>query len=152
MCIEKGIVPESFYISKHQVLFRACVEMVNERKTVDVITLPQYLKKEKELEKAGGDEYIETLLEQCPTDAHAEFYADIVFDCYLKRRLIDEARRIAETGYSNQEAEISVSQAEEAIFKISALKRAPLKNWESLLNELREEIKRIVETKKGLSG
>ncbi len=91
--------PEHFYEDKHQSIFSAIIDLYQEREPVDVVTVIQRLRKQKDLKEIGGAEYLAELVNRVPTAAHAESYARTVKDLYTKRQLIGAAQKIAEMGF-----------------------------------------------------
>ena len=68
----------SFYENQHKIIFKTISLMFEKGKTVDSITLIDYLKKNKDLKKAGDSYYITDLVEQAPSSENVDHYAEIV--------------------------------------------------------------------------
>ena len=90
--------PEHFYEDKHQSIFSAIIDLYQEREPVDVVTVIQRLRKQKDLKEIGGAEYLAELVNRVPTAAHAESYARTVKDLYTKRQLIGRLRKLPRWG------------------------------------------------------
>lgn len=95
------LVPEDFYRDSHQVLFAAIIRMYRAGKPVDAISLIDELTARCLLVKAGGEETIADALEQTPHSAHARYYAQIVKQRAVSRRVIEEAVQMQRDAYSN---------------------------------------------------
>jgi len=92
--------PEVFYDPRHQIIYRTLIEMFEQREPIDVITLQQRLKDAppwedgrqggpvNRLEMAGGLAYLASLPDAVPSAANLAYYANIVYEKYLLRRLI----------------------------------------------------------------
>lgn len=91
--------PEMFHIRAHQKLFAVITEMFAAGKPVDLLLTTQQLRDDGILDQVGGNSYIERLIDETPTDSHAEYYCDIVRQKYLARRVIDEARNLIAEAY-----------------------------------------------------
>jgi len=114
-----------FYIPKHEIIYDAILSLYSHGEPTDVITVTDELTKLGELSRAGGAEYLHTLTSLVPTAANAGYYANIVTEKALLRRLVEAGTRITQMGYkaegevldlvNNAQAEIySVTGAQEA--------------------------------------
>lgn len=115
--------PEDFYRSSHQKIYRAMLEISEMQKPVDLITLTAEIQGKNLLEEVGGVSYLTDLANSVPTAANIEYYAKIVEEKSVLRKLIKVATEIASTGYSGSE-DISqiIGDAEKRIFEISQKK------------------------------
>jgi replicative DNA helicase len=87
----------------------------------DVIAVTDELNKQGNLLRAGGSDYLHSLASYVPTAANAGYYAKIVGDKAILRRLIDAGTRIAQSGYDSQgEVEDLVNQAQAEVYKVSS--------------------------------
>jgi replicative DNA helicase len=88
-CIER-FKPGSavFYDLKHQVIYDALVEMSEAKVAIDVITVHQRLKDKQQLEAVGGLDYLAPLPDKIASSANLDFYAQIVWDKYILRKVI----------------------------------------------------------------
>ena len=77
-CIEKGLRPEDFYFTKHQLIYDALLDLYNETIEPDEIVLAEKLKSNGNLEQAGGRDGLTSLAGSIDTTAHASFWLDIV--------------------------------------------------------------------------
>src|SRR5262249_37235985 len=89
-----------FYRPVHQKIFQAILSMYARGEPVDAITTVEELTRRGELEATGGALYIYNLVESVPTPGSAGYYAKIVSDHALLRRLIDAASQIMSRAYS----------------------------------------------------
>jgi len=113
----KGI---DFYIPKHEVIFEALLTLYSHGEPTDVVTVTDELIKTGELSRAGGAEYLHTLTSIVPTAANAGYYAQIVAERAMLRRLVEAGTRIVQMGYSGQgEALDLVNNAQAEIYGIT---------------------------------
>lgn len=109
-----------FYSDAHRKIFLKIVQLYDQRKAVDLVTLVEKLKGDNALEEVGGASYLAGLTNTVPTAANAIHYARIVKEKSVLRALINNATRIAAEAY---EADENVGQildrAEKMIFEIS---------------------------------
>lgn len=91
--------PAYFYEEKHGAIFSAIVEMYQDRKPVDIVSVSEELKRQKQLTEVGGTAYLTELANKVPTAGHVEHYAALVKDQYTKRQLISAAGKISEMAF-----------------------------------------------------
>ncbi len=112
--------PEHFYHEGHGDVFKAILDLYEERSPIDVVTLSDRLKKNRSLSKIGGSAYLVELVNQVPTAANAEKYGLIVKDLYIKRQLISAASRIVDVAFDDgKEAGEAMDRAEMEVFSLS---------------------------------
>ena len=80
-----NLKPNSFYDNSHKIIFKAMSNMFEKGKTVDSITLIDYLKKNKDLKKVGDSYYITGLVDEAPSSENVDHYAEIVKQKYKKK-------------------------------------------------------------------
>lgn len=112
--------PEDFYKENHRIIFRQIAEMADKLEAVDLVTLSERLKNAGYLEKIGGAAELARLANFVPTAANVEYYARIVAEKSVLRRLIAASTEIAASAYDSQyEVDEILDKAEETIFQIS---------------------------------
>ncbi|MGF2618407.1 replicative DNA helicase [Bacillus salacetis] len=121
----ESLIPEDFYRSSHQKIFNVMLNLSDKGKAVDLITVTEELSAIKELEDVGGVSYLSELAGSVPTAANIEYYAKIVEEKSLLRRLIRTATTIAQDGYSREdEVDALLSEAEKNIMEVAQRKNA----------------------------
>ncbi|UCB45909.1 MAG: replicative DNA helicase [Spirochaetota bacterium] len=116
---------DDFYSSQHKVIFNTILDLYNRAVPVDIITLNEHLKSNDELDKAGGVIYVSSLLDEVPTSANIEYYAKIIEQKSLLRKLIHAASDILSIGYNaERDAHEIVDEAEKLIFDVAERKEA----------------------------
>jgi replicative DNA helicase len=112
-----------FYREAHMHLFEGMVSLYNNNEPVDLITLSQYLAGKDLLEKAGGTDYLASLVDAVSTSAGIRFHAEIVRDLSVRRNLISQCSIISESCFQGwQETDDLLDQAEQSIFDIAEQK------------------------------
>lgn len=113
--------PHDFYAPKHEFIFNAILSLFGKGEPTDVIAVTDELNKTGNLLKAGGADYLHSLASYVPTAASASYYASIVSEKAVLRRLIEAGTRIAQSGYESQ-GEVSelVNDAQSEIFKVAS--------------------------------
>src|SRR5690606_14094869 len=104
--------------------YQAVLELLDGGDAVDTVTLSDRLRKRRELERVGGIGYLTTLVNSVPTAANAEYYARIVAEKALLRRLIAAATDIVRDVFEGEEDVADLlDQAEQRIFRIAQGRR-----------------------------
>ena len=119
------LIPDDFYRAAHQKIFQMMLKLSDKGKAVDLITVTEELAAAKLLEDTGGVSYLSELAGSVPTAANIEYYAKIVEEKSLLRRLIRTATTIATDGYTREdEVEVLLGEAEKSILEVSGRKNA----------------------------
>jgi len=119
-CVESKIAPEYFYKTAHQEIFRALLALYETGDPIDEILLLEYLRKNGLEEEVGGIAAIYAIQDRIETSAHARYFARIVHEKYLLRRLIRTSREAIEACYEQQEdMSAFIEKIEQDIFEIS---------------------------------
>ncbi|CRK82466.1 replicative DNA helicase [Neobacillus massiliamazoniensis] len=119
------LIPEDFYRASHQKIFNVMLKLNDLGKAVDLITVTEELAAAKLLEDSGGVSYLSELAGSVPTAANIEYYAKIVEEKSLLRRLIRTATTIATDGYAREdEVDSLLSEAEKKILEVAQRKNA----------------------------
>lgn len=120
-CIEKlKAGPEVFYDLRHQTIYTALVEMYDARESIDVLTLHQRLKDRQLLDQIGGIPYLNALQDAVPSAANVTYYADVVQEKYLLRKMIHACTSVVEKVYDYQgEVDVLMDEVERDILQIS---------------------------------
>jgi replicative DNA helicase len=114
-----------FYKEAHRVLFRAMVSLTERGDVIDPVTLRDELGKRGDLERAGGMEYIATLLDIVPTAANVEYHTRIVRDKAVLRRLVEAATEIIQDVYDGKSDSGEVlDNAEHRVFQVAQFRRS----------------------------
>ncbi|MBM7585100.1 replicative DNA helicase [Bacillus pakistanensis] len=121
----EALIPEDFYRNSHQKIFNVMLNLSDAGQAVDLITVTEELANMKELEDVGGVSYLSELAASAPTAANIEYYAKIVEEKSLLRRLIRTASTIAQDGYTREdEVDELLSEAEKNIMEVAQRKNA----------------------------
>ncbi len=119
------LIPEDFYRASHQKIFNVMLNLNDKGKAVDLVTVTEELAAAKLIEDIGGVSYLSELSGSVPTAANIDYYARIVEEKSLLRRLIRTATNIASDGYSREdEVEVLLSEAEKSILEVAQRKNA----------------------------
>ncbi|MBV9852498.1 MAG: replicative DNA helicase, partial [Armatimonadetes bacterium] len=145
---------EDFYRPAHQTLFEAVTALAQRDEPVDLITVQEELKNRDRLEAIGGLPYLTALFDTVPTAANVEYYAKIVEEKAILRRLIGAAQEII--GLARGEiADINevIDQAERAVFNVSQQRTAQyFASLKTLLLSVYERTEQLSDLKQRISG
>ncbi|MES0832232.1 replicative DNA helicase [Nocardiopsis tropica] len=109
-----------FYRPAHQIIYDSVVDLFSRGEPVDAISVNAELTKRGEATRVGGALYLHTLTEAIPTAANAGYYAKIVSDRAVLRRLVEVGTRIAQIGYAGDgEVDDLVDHAQAEIYKVA---------------------------------
>lgn len=154
IAVAEFLLPEDFYDERHKDIYEAMLSLYEERVPVDVLTVVERLKKQKDLKKIGGASYLTDIANKVPTAAHVEHYGKIVKDQAVKRSLMKAASRLVE--FSLDEGMSSadlLDKAESEVFSLS--QKNVKKEFISIRDTLAESFDRLDElhkTEGGLRG
>lgn len=128
---------EMFYTPAHATIYDAIVKLVRRNMAADATTLLDTLQRENKLEAAGGAAYIAELIGSQPTSANVEYYAKLVLEAALLRKIITACTVISGDAYSAEdEVNKLLDRAEAEIFSIAEKRQTnPLYPISELLAE-----------------
>lgn len=109
-----------FYKPAHQTIYEAILDLYGRGEPADAITLSGELTKRGELGRVGGAPYLHTLISSVPTAANAGYYARIVSERAILRRLVEAGTRITQMGYADTgEVDEVVDRAQAEIYAVT---------------------------------
>ena len=118
--VVESLRASDFYKPAHETIYEAILSLYGHGSPADAITVADELKKRGELARVGGAAYIHTLIASVPTAANAQYYAEIVKEHAIMRRLIEAGTKIAQLGYANEtEVDTLVDQAQAEIYAVT---------------------------------
>ena len=111
--------PEDFYIRQYGVLFEAMTELFQEGKPSDLVTILEKLKEKDVSPEVCGMEFIRDVTDAVPTSANIKYYAQIVAEKALARKLIKITEGISNTCYLDKEPmDVVLEETEKQVFNI----------------------------------
>lgn len=114
--------PGDFYRPAHQSVYDAILDLYSRGEPADPVTVSAELERRGELRRIGGAPYLVTLTQTVPTAANAGYYAEIVAEKAILRRLVDAGTRIVQYGYTGadgQDVAEVVDRAQAEIFEVT---------------------------------
>ena len=114
------IRPHDYYRPAHQLVHEVVLDLYGRGEPADAVTVAAELTKRGDLTRVGGAPYLHTLIASVPTAANAGYYARIVRERAILRRLVEVGTRIVQLGYSGDgDADELVDRAEAEIYGVS---------------------------------
>jgi replicative DNA helicase len=114
------IRPGDHYRPAHQIVHEAILDLYARGEPPDAITVSNELTRRGELQRIGGAPYLHTLIASVPTAANAKYYAQIVRERAILRRLVEAGTRIVQMGYTGDaEADDLVDRAQAEVYAVT---------------------------------
>ena len=115
-----------FYKPAHELIFESILDLYGRGEPADAVTVSSELTKRGDLARIGGAPYLHTLMSSVPTAANAGYYAVIVRERAILRRLVEAGTRIAQMGYTTDGADLDeiVNRAQAEIFSVTEQRAA----------------------------
>lgn len=118
--VSEILSPLHFYNDLHGKIYESMLELYEERKPIDLVTLTTKLKKAKVYDKAGGAAYLSELASFVPTASNVEHYARIVKEQFTRRSLIHTGSKMSELAYEHdKDLREILDKSEASLFSIS---------------------------------
>ena len=112
---------DDFYEPKHQTIYEAIIGKFSASEPADAVTVANRLSDSGDLDKVGGIDYLHSLIASVPTAANASYYAEIVHQRALLRRVIASGTKIAQLGYAAEgsQAQDVINMAQAEVYEMS---------------------------------
>jgi replicative DNA helicase len=145
---------DDFYRPAHRTVFRSILELYGHGDAVDAVTVAEELRRSGALADIGGAPFLHTLVASVPTAANAAYYARIVKEAGVLRRLIDVGTQIVQLGFETpQDTERAVDIAESLVYQVAQGRVS--EDYQSLRDVLTgtlEAIERLHEDHREITG
>ncbi|MBE7324190.1 replicative DNA helicase [Nocardioides sp. Y6] len=143
-----------FYRPAHELIHDAIIDLYGRSEPADPVTVAAELQRRGELAKVGGAPYLHTLAANVPIAANAGYYAEIVREKAMLRRLVEAGTKIVQLGYAGEgQVDDVVDQAQAEVYKITEKRAAedyvPLSD---IMNDVLDEIEAIGSREQGVYG
>ena len=143
-----------FYRPAHETIHDAIIDLYGRSEPVDMVTIAAELQRRGELQRIGGAPYLHTLSANVPIAANAGYYAEIVREKAILRRLVEAGTKIVQIGYAGEgQVDDVVDQAQAEVYKITERRASedysPLSD---IMDGVLDEIEAIGNREAGLYG
>jgi replicative DNA helicase len=153
--VEDMVSPDSFYVEKHKMIFRAMLDLSLKNEPIDMLSLSTKLGEQKLLDAIGGNQYLAEIVNTVPSSTNVKHYADIVQKKYVLRNLIEAADYVSELAFEEGDDHMDdiLDMAEKKIFSVvSSPKNQKFINLKDALPEAYERLEKLHENKGMLRG
>ncbi len=143
-----------FYRPSHETIHDAIIDLYGRGEPADMVTVANELQRRGELQRVGGAPYLHTITASVPIAANAGYYAEIVREKAILRRLVNAGTRIVQFGYAGEgDVDDLVDQAQAEVYQVtdkrSSEDYAPLSE---IMDGVLDEIEAIGNREAGLYG
>ncbi len=143
-----------FYRPSHETIHDAIIDLYGRGEPADMVTVANELQRRGELQRIGGAPYLHTITASVPIAANAGYYAEIVREKAILRRLVNAGTRIVQFGYAGEgDVDELVDQAQAEVYQVtdkrSSEDYAPLSE---IMDGVLDEIEAIGNREAGLYG
>ena len=145
---------EDFYKGAHAKIYQSILELSDKNEAIDLITLTEALRATASLDSVGGPGYVSALTSSVPTSANVEYYARIVREMSVRRRLLRIASEITASAFDDRlESRFVIEEAERKIFEVTDLQRTvTYKQAREIVLKTIEAIEKLYHTKESYTG
>lgn len=145
---------EFFYYDNNSIIFSVIKDLFEEKKPVDINTVTTELINKDLLNKIGGIEYLNEIINSVATGANIEYYINTITEKYTSRRMIEVATNIISKA-NNPDIPISemVEEAEKSILNVSKTRRTTeFRSVQEVLTKTQEDLEKLAQNKGKVTG
>ena len=113
-----SLLPEMFYKEQNRIIFVAMQQIYRTQNPVDLLSVTEQLRRNKELTQIGGQYYLAMLTEKVVSSANIEYYARIIKEKYIQRQLISISTQTIHDAFDDQDAFYLLDEAEKGLYEI----------------------------------
>ncbi len=154
MQVVEILSPDSFYKDAHRFIFEAILSLVEKNEPVDLVTVTDELIKTGKLEASGGRVYLLDLLNSVPTSANVGYYAKIVEEKAILRRLIETSTKIVADCFDEKNSvDFILDNAEKSILEIAMKKaKSGFQRIDTILKGVLDIMDKLYTKKEAITG
>jgi replicative DNA helicase len=143
-----------FYRPAHATIYDVICDLYGRGEPADAVTVSAELTKREELQRVGGAPYLHTLISTVPTAANAAYYATIVAERAILRRLVTAGTRIVQLGYGEGgDVDDIVDRAQAEVYEVTERRSSEdYQRLEQILPQTMDELDAISSRGEGLVG
>ena len=119
--VVEGLRGVDFYRPAHEIIFDAVLDLYGRGEPADAVTVSDELTKRGSLPRVGGTAYLHQLISSVPTAANAGYYAQIVAERAVLRRLVEAGTKIVQLGYAQGGGDVEdiVNAAQAEVYAVA---------------------------------
>ncbi|MDY6787507.1 MAG: replicative DNA helicase [candidate division WOR-3 bacterium] len=147
------LTEDYFYFSQNRLIFSIILDMYEGNEKIDLLTVKEKLRKKKQIDEAGGEDYINDATRELSYIGNIDEYIKIVEDKFVLRHLIETSKKITEHCYSELEVDQIIDLAESEIFKVQEHRyKQDIVSIESKISDVKKAIEKSKREKKAITG
>jgi len=152
--VQQYVRPEDFYSPRHRKIYEAVLNLFKKGIRPDLLTLSTELERTGKLDESGGYDYIASLTGAVPSSANAEYYAQVVQTCSLRRGLIKISGEIGTRAFDEAvDPKLILEETQKKLFFISDPQRIfRYKKVESIVKDTVNYLDDVFKTKAEFTG
>ena len=145
--VVERVQADDFYRQDHKIIYQAVLDLDDEGKPFDLVTVAEWLESHQQLDDAGGLPYLAALADNTPSASNVHVYADIVHKRAILRRLISATVKINETVFNPQgmSSEEVLDFAEQSVFEIAEQETRGKRAYENISRLMGGALERVDE-------
>ncbi len=146
--------PTDFYNKNYEIIYNAMINLYNKKEPIDLLTISEFLKKNKQLEQIGGVGKIAEIIDEVPTTANVVNYAKIVKEKSILRNVINTSTEVIEKCYQEPDnIEEFLDSIEKKYFELSENRfQSTFSSIKSLVWDALETVEKLYKNKTSISG
>ena len=145
--------PDDFYKTEHEEIYGAILDLYEASKAIDLLTLKEQLRLRGKYDVINGFEYLVSLTSPMYSVSNVEYYAEIVREKSVLRKLIKSANKISKDSYEAKEDAILITErAEKEIFNIIQHKDNSYSLIKDVLVDTFDNLERLASQEEGVIG
>lgn len=155
MEVAEIITSVDYYQPANEAIHEVIIELSGRGEPADPVTVSGELRRRGELQRVGGAPYLHSLVAAVPTAANASYYAKIVRERSIMRRLVSAGTRIVQLGYAEDGGDVDqvVDEAQAEVFAIAERRNTvDYASLEEISEGILDELEEIANRKGQLSG
>lgn len=145
--------PDDFYKTEHEEIYGAILDLYEASKAIDLLTLKEQLRLRGKYDVINGFEYLVSLTSPMYSVSNVEYYAEIVREKSVLRKLIKSANKISKDSYeAKEDATLITERAEKEIFNIIQHKDNSYSLIKDVLVDTFDNLERLASQEEGVIG
>ena len=153
LTVVEMLKPEDFYRTEHEEIYSAIIDLYNASKAIDLLTLKEQLRLRGKYDINNGFEYLVSLTSPMYSLSNLEYYAQIVQEKSILRKLIRSSNKISKDCYEAKEDAVAITeQAEKEIFSIISHKPSSYSLIRNVLADTFTNLEKLATLEEGIIG
>jgi replicative DNA helicase len=154
MTVVSYLKPSDFYSNANHRVYEAILNLFNQGRKADIITISDELQQSGELDAAGGRAYVASLTTVVPTSANIDHYAKIVQDCSLRRSMLKISGEVTAGSFDETtDSRLTLEKAQQKMFELTEGRQTiTFKSAKEIIPKTIDNIQRLYNSKDAFTG